>query len=294
MKKWIATIVALTAVWGATAQPSRFFDQGLRFCEGTVAYRNMLLVSNFGTEILNPLNTEGKGYIAAISGDEVLQIISPQGGWLSAPKGMAVVNHHLFVADVGKVVVFNLKKPKERPQIVKLGDEDLFANDVVAMGSLVLVSVTNTGRIYAIDATELDALGAASIVGRVPGANGMALGNGFLYVASYNPEEKSQAENVIYVCPVGSGSLAFRPLIKGLAPGQYDGVALSDNGEKLYFTNWKGAKGGVVSSYKLDGSEPVRSIDFGVEFQGPADISIVGNHLYIPDLPASKVYRFDL
>lgn len=291
MMKWITTAVAAIAVLGATGQT---FSEGLRYCEGTVPYRNMILVSNFGTETLNPLNTEGKGYIAAIEEDEVHTLIAAQSGWLSAPKGMAVVNHHLFVADVGKVVVFNLKKPKERPQVIKLADEDLFANDVVAMGSLVLVSVTNTGRIYALDATDIEHVGKAIVVGRVPGANGMVLGDGFLYVASYNPEEKPAAENVIYVCPVGSGSLTFRPLLKELAPGQYDGVAISDDGERLYFTNWRGANGGVVSSYKLDGSEPVRSIDFGIKFQGPADISIHEGYIYIPDLPASKVYKFQL
>ena len=291
MKKWIAAAAAAAIATTATAQT---FSEGLRYCEGTVPYKNTVLVSNFGTEALNPLNTEGKGYIMAIEGDEVRPVISAQGGWLSAPKGMAVVGHHLFVADVGKVVVFNLRKPKEAPKVIKLGDEDLFANDVATMGSLVLVSVTNTGRIYAIDATDIDNLGKASVVGRVPGANGMALGDGYLYVASYDPGEKPGPENVIYVCSVGSGSLTFRPLIKGLAPGQYDGLVLSEDGDRIYFTNWRGPNGGVVSSYKLDGSEPVRTIDFGVQFQGPADISIADGQIYIPDLPASKVYRFQL
>lgn len=294
MKKWIAAAVTLTAVWSATAQSSRVFDQTLRYCEGTVAYRNMILVSNFGTETFDPINTQGKGYISAIEGDEISVLIPAENGWLSAPKGMAVLNHHLFVADVGRVVVFNLKKPKLQPRVVKLTDEDLMVNDVVVMGSLVLVSVTNTGRIYAIDATQIDQLGTASVVGRVPGANGMVLGDGYLYVASFNPDSKPGPENVIYVCPVGSGSLTFKPLIKNLTPGLYDGVAIGDEGQRLYFTNWAGANGGVISSYKLDGSEPVRTIDFGIKFEGPAGISIVGQQLYLPDLLTSKVYRFTL
>ena len=44
-----------------TLQVPSTYDQGLKFCEGTVKYKNALLVSNFGTEKLDPLNTMGKG-----------------------------------------------------------------------------------------------------------------------------------------------------------------------------------------------------------------------------------------
>lgn len=267
--------------------------EGLKFAEGTVPYKNMILVSNFGTDSLNPLNTEGRGYIVAIDGDGQHILIPPK-GYLSAPKGMAIVDHHLFVADVGSVVVFNLKKPNEKPRVLKLGANDLFANDIAVMGDIVLVSVTNTGCIYGIDASDIKNLGAPKMMGTIPGANGMVVSAGRLYVASYDPGEKPSSDNVIYVCDIASGAKSIEPLIKDLPGGQYDGIAVSEDGETLYFTSWSGKEGGAVYSYKLSGEEPVRTLDFGVKLVGPADISIADGVIYIPDLPKSILYRFTL
>lgn len=275
------------------AQSTMVFDQGLRFCEGSVPYKNMVLVSNFGSSELNPLNTEGKGYIASIQGDRV-GILIPAAGFLNAPKGMAIYANHLFVADVGRVVVFSLKKPTQKPRYIELGKDDLFANDVAVLGELILVSVTNTGCIYAIDATDIEHLGQANKIGKVEGANGMVVSGTKLYVASYDPSEKPTSVNVIYVYDLSTPSVPFKPLIKDLVPGQYDGITLSRDGERLYFSSWTGLNGPTIYSYALSGAEPVRTLDFGVKFIGPADISVVGGEIYIPDLPASKVYRFTL
>ncbi|MEG0163131.1 MAG: hypothetical protein RR652_04275, partial [Mucinivorans sp.] len=221
-------------------------------------------------------------------------IISAAGGYLSAPKGMAVLGNHLFVADVGRVAVFNLKKPDQRPRFIKLGKDDLFANDVAVLGELVLVSVTNTGRIYAIDASDINHLGAANKVGSVPGANGMAVSGTKLYIASYDPNEKPTKANVIYVFDVANKEAEVVPLIKDLPAGQYDGIALSSDAQRIYFSSWTGPDGGAIYSYALLGDEPVRKLDFGVQFVGPADITIVEDMIYIPDLPKSKVYCFKL
>ena len=39
-------------------------SDSIRFCESTYPYQGGILIANFGTEQLNPLNTEGRGYIA--------------------------------------------------------------------------------------------------------------------------------------------------------------------------------------------------------------------------------------
>ena len=47
----------------AVSQAPVVVQEGVRFCESTYPYDGGLLIANFGTEQLNPLNTEGKGYI---------------------------------------------------------------------------------------------------------------------------------------------------------------------------------------------------------------------------------------
>lgn len=271
------------------------FTGGLRFDEGLTVYKQSVLVSNFGCAEFNPLNTEGKGYITAITGNDNKMFIAPDGN-LSAPKGMAIHNHHLFIADVNKVVVYNLRKLKDRPRVIQFPEGEMFVNDIAIMGEILLVTVTNTGNIFGIDASNTEVLGKPSLMGRVPGANGIIVSGGRIYCASYNPTGTPAAENVIYYADITSdiNSIVIKPLIKGLKPGQYDGIALTADGATLYFSSWSGENGGVIYSYALNGETPVRKIDFGVTFGGPADICILDKMIYIPDLPNSTLYRFSL
>lgn len=295
MRKLLLTLLLAMPLVAAAQEPEQYvFTDRLKFNEGTVPYKSGVLISNFGTDVLNPLNTEGKGYITMLDGDS-MSVLIPAAGHLSAPKGMAVLNNHLFVADVGKVVVFDLKRPKAKPQIVELASDDLFANDITVVGTIVLVSVTNTGRIYGIDASNARQVSKARVVGRVEGANGMVASDGKLYVASYDPGEKPTAANVIYVCDLveSESRLTFYPLIKGLPGGQYDGIAFSEDGRTLYFSSWNGAEGGVIYCYNFE-AKLHQVMDFGVKIMGPADISVAHGMIYIPDLPSSKLYRFKL
>lgn len=298
MKRILITITfALCAVLVSAQAPSAVhsFTGGLRYNEGLAVYKQSVLVSNFGCAEFNPLNTEGKGYITAITGNDNKMFIAPD-GFLSAPKGMAIHQHHLFIADVNKVVVYNLRKLRDRPRVIQFPEGEMFVNDIAVMGDIVLVTVTNTGNIFGIDASNIDVLGKPNIIGRVPGANGIIVNGGRIYCASYNAGGTPSEENVIYYADIATSAseVVIKPLIKGLKPGQYDGLALTANGATLYFSSWTGENGGVIYSYALNGETPVRKIDFGVEFGGPADICIFGGMIYIPDLPKSTLYRFSL
>lgn len=44
----------------ATKAPVTTVGEGLRFCESTYPYEGGVLIANFGTEELNPLNGEGR------------------------------------------------------------------------------------------------------------------------------------------------------------------------------------------------------------------------------------------
>lgn len=302
MKKLIIlTALALIPAAKLTAQDAvplpDIYEKNLKFCEGTVLYKHMVLVSNFGTETLEPLNNEGKGYIVAIDGAKT-SVFIPADGNLSAPKGMAIHSGHLFIADVGRVVVYNLRRIKEKPQVIKFSDDDLFVNDIVGVGDMLLVSVTNTGRLYGLDVSEMEQLAYRKpiLLGNVPGANGLAISESNLYIASYNPSGTPEAENVIYVANIAKPGEPLKKLISGLSPGQYDGIAVSADGTKLYFSSWttRANIGAAIWVYNLEGKTAARLVDLQLPFKGPADISIKGTTLWVPDLVQSKVYRIDL
>ena len=63
MKKIISLMCAWLAIT-VSAQTAKIVSEDLRYCESTYPYQEGILIANFGTSELNPLNSEGKGYIA--------------------------------------------------------------------------------------------------------------------------------------------------------------------------------------------------------------------------------------
>lgn len=298
MRRLILTFatLAMTALCATAQEQVTKYTEGLRFCESTLPYNDLLLVANFGTEELDPLNTKGRGYIAAIDAKGKTSTFIACDGNLSAPKGMAIYKDHLFISDVNKVVVYDLTDKTAEPQTVELPEGELFVNDIITIEDRVLIAVTNTGHIFDLHASDINNLAAAKLMlfATLPGANGITIHGDKIYAASYNPNGTPANENVIYVGDATGGEADFQPLIKGLAAGQYDGIAVSGDGKYLYFTSWTSNDGtGAVYRYVLgDASGKVDRLSVGSPMVGPADISADKlGQLWIPDLANSCVYR---
>ena len=69
-------------------------------------------MGSFGSSSLDPLNTEGKGYVLEFT-DTVSRVLIPSDGNLSAPEGMLVKDSCLLIADVGKLAVYDLRDTAE-------------------------------------------------------------------------------------------------------------------------------------------------------------------------------------
>lgn len=289
----IATLCILASLTSQSQNKITILEEGLRFCEGSVPYRNTVLISNFGCENLDPLNDKAKGYIMAVDSEGVKKTFIKTDGSLSAPKGMSIANNKLYIADVAKIVIYDLNKLSAPAHTINLPKDEAFVNDIVTMGELVLASVTNTGNIYYISKDETVP---PKLFGNIPGANGLAIRDNIMVVASYNASGTPNEENVIYCVDLASKKMEASKLIPNLKPGQYDGIAFSEDGNTLYFTSWGDGKDAkpALYSYNMDGKSAVRTIDIGAELMGPADICIKNGNLYLPDLPASKVYVIEL
>lgn len=281
----LLAVLLLPACREGAQNPTLVLSDGIRFCESTYPYRDGVLVANFGTESLNPLNDEGKGYILYVT-PERSEVVIPATGALSAPKGMFLRDDDLFVCDVNRVVVFNLARPEAEPQVVRLPEGELFVNDLVADGNVLYASVTNTGRIFRFDISDLDAVGAPEAWLDVPGANGMLLHDGALYVVSYPADGVTTPANVVYRIGALDNPVAERFIE---LPGQYDGIALSTDGRALVVSNWAPAS---LARIDLE-SRAVTPVTLELEqpLVGPADMTLRDGQLWIPDLPNSCVVR---
>lgn len=266
----------------SNADSAKIINDNLRFCEATCWDGNTLYVSNFGGDTLNSLNRKGKGYIMKFNNSKP-SILIPADGRLSAPKGMCIVNGYLFVADVNAVVAFNLKDVS-KSQKISFPVKDIFVNDIAAKGNDIYVTVTNTGNIYKLDVTNPDKMQGQvpKLFANVPGANGIVTTDSIFYVASYPTDGNTTAKNVIYTI-----TNFEKPVISKLFDrmSQYDGLALSEDGQTLYFSTWVNGNVGKIDLKTMK----TEMLTLPLELNGPADISMHKGKLYIPDLPNSNI-----
>lgn len=268
---------------GADKTQPAVVSEGLRYCESTYPYEQGVLVGNFGSTQLDPLNSEGRGYIAYLH-DGAVETLIPADGNLSAPRGMYLRDGHLFICDVNKVVVYNLQQPGTAPQVVAFPEGEAFVNDLAAAGNWLYVTVTNTGRIFRLDISDPAAAGTPEPWLEIPGPNGVVIRDGVMYVATYSPDGVATPAHVIYRIADLEQPVA-EPLIS--VPGQYDGIAFSSDGRTLYVTNWTPAGLTAIDLATLETSPVACPVEPALA--GPADISVADGRIYIPDLPNSRV-----
>lgn len=286
MKKILTLSLALLSAT-AFSQSVKIENEGIRFCESTYPYNNGILVANFGTEALNPLNTEGKGYILFVK-DGKSEVVVPADGILSAPKGMFLRDGYLYICDVNKVVVYNISKKGTKPVTIQFPEGNLFVNDLVADKNYLYASVTNTDKIFRIDISNPAAPGKPQEWATVAGPNGLLMIDGEMYVASYPADGVTKDVNVVYRIKNLSNPSPEKFIE---VSGQYDGIALSKDRKSIYLTNWTPAQ---ISRLNLsDKSLVPLKINLQEPLIGPADITVANGKIYIPDLPNSRVVIVD-
>lgn len=286
MKKVLTLSLALLSAT-AFSQSVKIENEGIRFCESTYPYNNGILVANFGTEALNPLNTEGKGYILFVK-DGKSEVVVPADGNLSAPKGMFLRDGYLYICDVNKVVVYNISKKGTKPVTIQFPEGNLFVNDLVADKNYLYASVTNTDKIFRIDISNPAAPGKPQEWATVAGPNGLLMVDGKMYVASYPADGVTKDVNVVYRIKNLSNPSPEKFIE---VSGQYDGIALSKDRKSIYLTNWTPAQ---ISRLNLsDKSLVPLELNLQEPLIGPADITVANGKIYIPDLPNSRVVIVD-
>ncbi len=268
------------------ANSTEVITENLKFCESVLEYNDGLLIANFGGDELQPINSNGLGYINYYVDGEMSTLI-PADGTLNAPKGMLVIDEKLYVADVNKVVVYNLADLSTKPHILQFPQGEVFVNHLIQVGNTVLTSVTNTGNIYNfnIDDNSMPIDSTLSHYTSIVGANGMLYNNSTLYVASYPADGVTSAQNQIYRI---TDFAKPQPEAITNKPGHYDGLALV--GSDLYFTDWQEK---ALGKLNLESSE-LTMLPNETPIDGPAEIDLYGERIVVPDLVNSMVYIFNL
>lgn len=285
MRRIFWALMLAAAVLLSACRKVKVLDSGnrLRYCEAVYPMGDTLLITNFGTETPDPLDTTASsGYILGYNGNEFFTVVAAD-GTMSAPKGMTHSGNWLYVADVQCVHAINLKTGGRHT--IALDTDEVFANHMVVIGDMLLLSVTNTGHILALDlaADGSPADPQFQLLTTVPGANGMLYHGGALYIASCNPSDEAGEENVIYIIDDFTLPMA-RPFTS--RTGQYYGLATKSGW--LYFSD---RNGGTIGRIPLSEPDNVEILDLQLEtpLSGPAGIAFFHERLYISDLPNSRI-----
>ena len=195
---------SLTDVWKSEsvfATPeSVFYD----------ASRNQIYVSNINGQ---PVEKDGNGFISLLADDGSIKELKWVEAGLNAPKGMAVYKNNLYVTDIDRVAIIDIKKG----ELVKFIDVPgaQFLNDMVSDGS---------GKIYITDmyknqllVLENEKVNSWIEIDELSNPNGLAMENGKLlvgcsnYLLSFDPKTKefnflvNETGGIDGLVPIGNG-----------------------------------------------------------------------------------------
>ncbi len=256
------------------------YQDKIERAESVYPYDGGILISNFGS---------GEGGYVLYRKDENTEMLIAPGDGLINPTGLAAGRGMVFICDGDALKVFEMEDTRKGFCEIRLDSSNHLFNDVVIDGNYLYLSVTDQDAVYRLDISDTADLAEAALeyfVG-IPGPNGIAMGNGAMYVAAISKDFTSVGEdNIIYVVPDLTDPKAER-LVD--VPGLYDGVALSDDGGTLYYSDWN-----TASVEAVDLSSGERKQIYQEDGMGPADIAQKDGILYVPDLTGSRILEFTI
>lgn len=253
--------------------------------EGIASDGQYIYLSNVGPELM-PQAKDGDGFVLRLSPDLTKSIDVEKFAdlELNAPKGMVALKKRLYISDIDRLVVVDLKKVEQIAEFdfSRLGVS--FLNDVaIKDDSTLFVSATNSNQIFQVNlkTDEIEPLETEALLGP----------NGLFYQSE---------ENKLYCAEWGTGDpngrlIAIDPPTGKIRvlhehTGNLDGIAFLRSGN-LVFSDWTSNSileldmiGGELTTF-YTGSSDTDSLN------GPADFwyDSATDQLYVPSMIDSKV-----
>lgn len=272
----------------ARPTPAVTFSEGIATPESVLydAATDTYLVSNINGA---PLDKDNNGYITELSPDgKVVNAKLIEGGknkvTLNAPKGSAIKDGVLYVADIDTVRMFDRKTGAPKGEVTLKGAT--FANDV-ALGGDGNLYVSDSGLNAKFEGTGTDAIWVIS--GKKPAAKALIKSKDL-----HGPNGLLVTKDAIYTVTFGANELLTYDL-KGkkvgeatkLPNGGLDGIVMV--GDELLITSWGGK---AIYRGKLGGEFKEA---FG-ELEAPADIGFdtKRNRVLVPRFQGNAVEAYEL
>ena len=279
--KFYITAFALLFISTVFAEDNKEIT-GFQNPESVIAYKNHLFVSNTGLK-LEPLAKDGDGYISMLSREDGKIIELKFIADLNSPKGMFIKKGILYVADVDKVLGFDIATKK------KVFEADLspygvsYANDITRAFRGMFVSATLKNAIFKIKTNGK--IKELKIKGAFYGANGLDRKRvGKLAIANFGDQNQSNGS-------FGKIGLITKKYKEFHKSGIYDGIIRKCG--KLYITDWVNQnenKGRLIVS-KRNSKKGLNEIQLEHPIGGPSDLFADKKTklLWIPSMTENKI-----
>jgi sugar lactone lactonase YvrE len=263
MFKKLIAVILIVGAGVAQADPAPVWEtEGFSGPESTLydAKRQLIFVSNVDGQ---PIEKDGKGSISLLSPSGKMINAVWQSG-LNAPKGLAMVGDQLYVADINRLLVFNVMNGQRVAEY--LAPEAKFLNDVAA---------DSAGRVYVSDMLD-NAIyrlgdGAFSLWLKddaLQYPNGLLVEKGRLVVGAWGVMTDGFATDVPgHLKTVDLKTKIIASLGSGEAIGNLDGVE-SDGKGNYFVSDW--FRGGLFRIKTSGEAERLLTLE-----QGSADIGVI-------------------
>ena len=268
MKKHAVTLFIMALAGGCFASESLWQIGGFEQPESVIldSARQRLVVSNING---HPAEKDGNGYLSLLALDGTIQDRYWIDG-LDAPKGMAILDGKLLVADIDRVHVINLQN--DRLESTREVPSSSFLNDISSNASAAFISDLSQQSIFRYKEGEITLWLQSS---ELEHPNGLLVDDGVLLVASWGAglHDDFSTDVLGGVLSIDLSSKAISPLPGTTRLGNLDGLVKTADGYRV--NDWMtGELFALDRQGRRIGSEQSR--------KGLADIGEGESVLYLP------------
>ncbi len=253
---------------------------GFQNPESVSARKDKLYVTNMGA-VLDPLAKDGDGYISMLSRNDGKIVEEKFIGGLNSPKGLLIRHKKLWVTDVDRVYLYNIKTKKMIRSIDLSPHGISYTNDLTKRPGGAYVSVTLKNGIYKVckkgKAKQL------KTKAELAGPNGVFRKARKLFVANYGRDNEPNGS----FGKMKRNGKKYKVYQSG---GIYDGIIKI--GHRLVVTDWVSQtenKGRIVSYHLC--KKKATEISLGRTLDGPADLYADkrNRQIWIPVMRENKI-----
>jgi hypothetical protein len=237
---------------------------GLKQPESVIADGGFLYVSNVNGD---PAAKDSNGFISKLEpGGKIIDSKFIVG--LNAPKGLCIANNIIYVADIDRVVGYDLSTKKKVLQCRLLNNKTKFLNDICFDGKeTIYVTATDINDIFAIN-VKTKTIMPMYLSDKLHEPNGIIFENNALYVCEFG---KDNAKGGLCKIDLKGDSAVVTRLADNI--GYLDGLAFNDG--RLYFSDWvnfnSDEKASKIRVYELASGKQV-TVKTNMDMGGCADI----------------------